>query len=56
MKVLITGSSGFIGSALALQLLQRGDEVIGIDNLNDYYDVSMKLARLQRTLDVDGYT
>ena len=56
MKVLITGSAGFIGSALALQLLQRGDEVIGIDNLNDYYDVSLKQARLQRTLDFDGYT
>jgi UDP-glucuronate 4-epimerase len=56
MKVLITGSAGFIGSALALQLLQRGDEVIGIDNLNDYYDVSLKQARLQRTTDFDGYT
>jgi UDP-glucuronate 4-epimerase len=56
MKVLITGSAGFIGSALALQLLQRGDEVIGIDNLNDYYDVSLKQARLQRTVDFDGYT
>ena len=56
MKVLITGSAGFIGSALALQLLQRGDEVIGIDNLNDYYDVSLKQARLQRTADFDGYT
>ena len=56
MKVLITGSAGFIGSALALQLLQRGDEVIGIDNLNDYYDVTLKQARLQRTLDFDGYT
>ena len=56
MKVLITGSAGFIGSALGLQLLQRGDEVIGIDNLNDYYDVSLKQARLQRTVDFDGYT
>ena len=37
-------------------MLQRGDEVIGIDNLNDYYDVSLKQARLQRTLDFDGYT
>ena len=45
MKVLITGSAGFIGSALSLQLLERGDEVIGIDNLNDYYDVSLKEAR-----------
>ncbi len=56
MKVLITGSAGFIGSALSLRLLERGDEVIGIDNLNDYYDVSLKQARLQRTADHDGYT
>lgn len=56
MKVLITGSAGFIGSALALRLLQRGDEVIGIDNLNDYYDVELKKARLARTLDDPGYT
>jgi UDP-glucuronate 4-epimerase len=56
MKVLITGSAGFIGSALSLRLLERGDEVIGIDNLNDYYDVSLKEARLQRTLAYDGYT
>ena len=42
MKVLVTGSAGFIGSALSLQLLERGDEVIGIDNLNDYYDVELK--------------
>ena len=56
MKVLITGSAGFIGSALSLQLLERGDEVIGIDNLNDYYDVELKKARLARTTDYDGYT
>jgi UDP-glucuronate 4-epimerase len=56
MKVLITGSAGFIGSALSLRLLERGDDVIGIDNLNDYYDVSLKQARLQRTLAYDGYT
>ena len=41
MRVLVTGSAGFIGSALALRLLERGDEVIGIDNLNDYYDVGL---------------
>jgi UDP-glucuronate 4-epimerase len=56
MKVLITGSAGFIGSALALRLLERGDEVIGIDNLNDYYDVELKKARLARTIDHAGYT
>jgi UDP-glucuronate 4-epimerase len=48
MKVLLTGAAGFIGMATALQLLARGDEVVGIDNLNDYYDVNLKLARLQR--------
>lgn len=56
MKVLITGSAGFIGSALALRLLERGDEVIGIDNLNDYYDVSLKQARLARTEQHPAYT
>ncbi|MBB1075126.1 NAD-dependent epimerase [Rhodoferax sp. 4810] len=50
MKVLITGTAGFIGSNLALRLLERGDEVIGIDNLNDYYDVNLKRARLDRLL------
>jgi UDP-glucuronate 4-epimerase len=55
MKVLITGSAGFIGSALALRLLERGDEIIGIDNLNDYYDVALKRARLARTLAHRGY-
>ncbi|WJW74480.1 NAD-dependent epimerase [Thiohalobacter sp. IOR34] len=56
MKVLITGSAGFIGSALALRLLERGDEVVGIDNLNDYYDVNLKQARLARTLEHPGYS
>lgn len=56
MKVLITGSAGFIGSALSLRLLERGDEVIGVDNLNDYYDVRLKQARLARTLEYPGYT
>ena len=46
MKVLVTGSAGFIGSALSIRLLDRGDEVIGIDNHNDYYDVGLKEARL----------
>ena len=48
MKILITGVAGFIGSTLALRLLQRGDQVHGIDNMNDYYDVSLKEARLAR--------
>ena len=48
MRVLVTGAAGFIGMHLSLYLLQRGDEVIGIDNLNDYYAVSLKEARLQR--------
>ena len=56
MKILVTGSAGFIGSALSMRLLERGDEVIGIDNLNDYYDVSLKEARLARTLEHPGYT
>jgi UDP-glucuronate 4-epimerase len=51
MKVLVTGSAGFIGSAVALRLLARGDDVVGIDNLNDYYDVSLKRARLARSVD-----
>jgi len=56
MKVLITGAAGFIGNALALRLLDRGDEVVGIDNLNDYYDPSLKEARLARTQDHPGFT
>lgn len=56
MKVLITGTAGFIGSALAIRLLERGDAVIGIDNLNDYYDVSLKQARLDRVKAYDKFT
>ncbi|MCB1873986.1 MAG: NAD-dependent epimerase [Gammaproteobacteria bacterium] len=56
MKVLVTGSAGFIGSALCLRLLDRGDQVVGIDNLNDYYDIELKRARLARTLDYPGFT
>jgi UDP-glucuronate 4-epimerase len=56
MKVLITGAAGFIGNNLALRLLERGDEVIGIDNLNDYYDPTLKEARLARVADNPGFT
>ena len=48
MKILVTGAAGFIGMHLSLRLLERGDEVVGLDNLNDYYDVSLKEARLAR--------
>jgi UDP-glucuronate 4-epimerase len=48
MAVLVTGAAGFIGAATSRALLERGDEVVGIDNLNDYYDPSLKQARLQR--------
>ncbi|MGB1062472.1 MAG: NAD-dependent epimerase/dehydratase family protein, partial [Ketobacter sp.] len=48
MKVLVTGAAGFIGAALAHRLMDRGDEVVGLDNMNDYYDVSLKEARLSR--------
>jgi len=56
MKVMVTGTAGFIGNHLALKLLERGDEVIGIDNLNDYYDVNLKLARLDRIKDHANFT
>lgn len=56
MKVLVTGTAGFIGSTLAKRLLDRGDEVIGIDNLNDYYDVNLKQSRLDRLLDHQNFT
>ena len=56
MKVLITGAAGFIGSALALRLLERGDTVVGIDNHNDYYDPAIKEARLARHANHPNYT
>ena len=46
--VLVTGAAGFIGAALSIRLLQRGDRVVGLDNLNDYYDPSLKQARLRQ--------
>ena len=55
MKVLVTGAAGFIGSALTLRLLERGDEVIGIDNHNDYYSPQLKEDRLARHIDHPNY-
>ena len=55
MKILVTGAAGFIGSALSLRLLDRGDTVIGIDNHNDYYDPKIKEARLARHIDHSNY-
>lgn len=55
MKVLVTGAAGFIGAAVSKTLATRGDTVIGIDNLNDYYDVNLKLARL-KALDESNFT
>ena len=46
--VLVTGAAGFIGAALSQRLLQRGDRVVGLDNLNDYYDPGLKQARLRQ--------
>ncbi|MBC7656839.1 MAG: NAD-dependent epimerase [Frankiaceae bacterium] len=56
MRVLVTGTAGFIGSHVAIRLLERGDEVIGFDNLSDYYDVGIKKARLARFAEHPNYT
>jgi UDP-glucuronate 4-epimerase len=56
VKVLITGAAGFIGMHAGLQLLGRGDRVVGVDNLNDYYDVALKEARLVRLTPKSGFS
>src|SRR5665811_861563 len=55
MKILLTGAAGFIGMTTALRLLARGDEVLGLDNLNDYYDVILKENRLSRLTSHTGF-
>ena len=55
MRILVTGAAGFIGAALALRLLERGDEVVGVDNLDPYYDVALKQARLDRARAFTGF-
>lgn len=55
MKILLTGAAGFIGMHVAMRLLARGDEVVGVDNINDYYDVKLKQDRLERLKHYDKF-
>ena len=56
MKILVTGAAGFIGAFTAKSLLERGDTVVGLDNFNDYYDVSLKEARAAFLAPYDGFS
>ena len=56
MRVLVTGAAGFIGSAVSTKLLKRGDQVIGVDSLDPYYDVDLKEARLVNLRELEGFT
>lgn len=56
MPILVTGAAGFIGSSIALRKLDDGEEVVGVDNLSDYYDVNLKRSRLERLADHAGFT
>lgn len=56
MKILLTGAAGFIGFHVAKRLIERGDKVVGVDNLNDYYEVSLKEARLAELAPLDGFS
>ena len=55
MTVLVTGAAGFIGMHVSMRLLDRGERVIGIDNLNDYYDVLLKEARIRRLQEYENF-
>ena len=55
MKILVTGSAGFIGNHVSLRLLEEGREVVGIDNLNPYYDVNLKRQRIKRITPYENY-
>ena len=56
MTILVTGAAGFIGAALSQYLLDRGDDVVGVDNLNDYYDVNLKKGRLESLIRCNRFT
>ena len=55
MRVLVTGAAGFVGAATTHRLLNRGDDVVGIDNLNPYYDPKLKAARIERVSNEDRF-